>query len=271
MSINMQPYKITIPEKKKVGILLSIPHCGVQFPEEIEADYNPKMKAQPDDTDWDLNLLYDFASDLGITTIEAVYSRWVIDLNRTPQNKSLYNDGRIITSLCPSTNFFGAPIYISAEKEPTEEEIQRRLDHYYLPYHQKIDLLLKELKKEFETVVFWDAHSIRRNVQTIQKEDFPDLILGNNDGKTADSKIIKVALDSLCNSGLTVMHNTPFKGGYLTRSKGNPEKGIHALQLEMCKDLYMSQNELEYDSEKAQKIKEYLLTTFKNLISLINE
>ena len=88
MSINKQPYKITIPQKKKVGILLSIPHCGFQFPEEIEADYNPKMKAQPDDTDWDLNLLYDFASDLGITTIEAVYSRWVIDLNRTPQNKS---------------------------------------------------------------------------------------------------------------------------------------------------------------------------------------
>lgn len=271
MDKNKQPYKITNPQKKKVGILLSIPHCGLQFPKEIEGDYNQKMKEQPDDTDWDLNLLYDFASDLGITTIEAVYSRWVIDLNRTPQNKSLYNDGRIITSLCPSTDFFGKPIYISPDKEPSEKEIQRRLDVYYQPYHDKIDSLLQELKKEFETVVFWDAHSIRRNVQTIQKEDFPDLILGNNDGKTADSKIIKVALDSLNDSGLTVKHNTPFKGGYLTRSKGNPEKGIHAIQLEMSKDLYMSQDELEYDLEKAQKIKEYLLTAFKNLISLIHE
>ena len=271
MNKNKQPYKITNPHKKKVGILLSIPHCGLQFPYEIVGNYNQKMKEQPDDTDWDLNLLYDFASDLGITTIEAVYSRWVIDLNRTPLNKSLYNDGRIITSLCPSTDFFGNPIYISPDKEPSEKEIQRRLDDYYQPYHDKIDSLLQELKKEFETVVFWDAHSIRRNVQTIQKEDFPDLILGNNDGKTADSKIINLALDSLCKSGLSVQHNTPFKGGFLTRSKGNPEKGIHALQLEMSKDLYMSQDELEYDLEKAQKIKEYLLKTFKNLISLIHE
>ena len=265
-----QPYKITYPQKKKVGILLSIPHCGIQFPEEIEGDYNQKMKAKPDDTDWDLNLLYDFASELGITIIEAVYSRWVIDLNRTPQNKSLYTDGRIITSLCPTTDFFGNDIYISPDKEPTGEEIQRRLQNYYLPYHQKIDFLLEELKKDFGRVIFWDAHSIRRNVKTIQKEDFPDLILGNNDGKTADSKIIKVALDSLNDSGLNVYHNTPFKGGFLTRSKGNPENGIHALQLEMSKDLYMSKNELDYDLEKAKEIKEYLLKTFKNLISFIH-
>ena len=271
MSQESTPFKITLPKIKKVGILLSIPHCGVLFPEEISNEYNQKHISCPDDTDWDLNRLYDFAAEIGITTIEAIYSRWVIDLNRTPQNESLYNDGRIITSLCPKTDFIGNSIYKSLDKEPSEAEIQRRLEVYYLPYHQKIDALLKELKKDFEKVIFWDAHSIRRNVSTIQKEDFPDLILGNNDGQTAESSIIEIALQSLTKSHLNVQNNHPFKGGYLTRSKGNPSSNIHALQLEMSKDLYMSNNELEYDEKKAEVIKQVLNETFTNLISYIHE
>ena len=113
MKENCSPYKIVFPEKKKVGILLSIPHCGVQFPNEIISSYNPKIIQKPDDTDWFLEKLYDFAPSLGITTIQAVYSRWVIDLNRTPENISLYNDGRKITSLWPTPNVRGENLYLN--------------------------------------------------------------------------------------------------------------------------------------------------------------
>ncbi|MDB3905068.1 N-formylglutamate amidohydrolase [Crocinitomicaceae bacterium] len=265
------PYKISYPKGTKTNILLSIPHCGTAFPEEIMNHYKTSKIIQPDDTDWYLEKLYDFANELGITVIEAIYSRWVIDLNRTPENKSLYDDGRIITSLCPVTDFKGDPLYISAQHEPTNKEIQRRLHKYYEPYHEKIDLILDELRNEFGNVLFWDAHSIRRNVSTIQKDDFPDLILGNNDGKTASSKIIENALNSLQKSNLTVKHNHPFKGGFLTRSKGDPENNIHALQLEMSKDLYMSNNEMNYDESKSIEVKKSLIKTFKNLIQLMNE
>ena len=139
-----------------------------------------------------LQELYDFASEMGVTIIEAVYSRWVIDLNRTPENQNLYHDGRIITALCPKTDFLGIPIYTNSENEPSKNEIQRRLKAYYTPYHEKIDHLLIDLKKEFGEVLFWDAHSIRRNVRTIQEGDFPDLILGNNDETTASKKIIEI-------------------------------------------------------------------------------
>lgn len=267
----MQPYKITYPKNKKTGVLISIPHCGISFPSEIKDHYDNSKSRNPDDTDWYLEKLYDFASSLGITVIEAVYSRWVIDLNRTPQNKNLYNDGRIITALCPITDFLGESLYNSSENEPTEKEVERRLKRYYEPYHNKIDELLEELKDEFGDVLFWDAHSIRRNVSTIQKEDFPDLILGNNDGITASSDIIENALNSLKDSVLEVTHNQPFKGGYLTRSKGNPTNQVHALQLEMSKDLYMSNNELNYDEDKANDIKKILVKTFENLITLMNE
>ena len=269
--IKSLPYKISYPKGKKTNILLSIPHCGTAFPEEIISHYNASKISQPDDTDWYLEQLYDFANELGITVIEAIYSRWVIDLNRTPQNKSLYDDGRIITSLCPVTDFKGEALYTSIDHEPTQEEIQRRLQTYYQPYHVKIDLILDELKNEFGAVLFWDAHSIRRNVSTIQKDDFPDLILGNNDGKTASSKIIKNALESLQENNLSLEHNHPFKGGFLTRSKGDPENNIHALQLEMSKDLYMSNNEMNYDESKSKEIKRTLIKTFKNLIHVMNE
>ena len=109
----------------------------------------------------------------------------------------------------------------------------------------------KNLKMSLVKLFFGTHTQFRRNVVTIQKEDFPDLILGNNDEVTASSKIINNALNSLRESGLEVKHNHPFKGGYLTRSKGNPQNKIHALQLEMSKDLYMSNNERNYDEKKS--------------------
>ena len=268
---HLPPYKVSLPKSQKVAMLLSIPHSGIQFPKDLKGKYKASMIKHPDDTDWYLQELYDFASEMGITVIEAIYSRWVIDLNRTPENKNLYHDGRIITSLCPSTDFFGTPIYTHSANEPSKNEIQRRLKNYYDPYHEKIDQLLIELKKEFGLVLFWDAHSIRRNVRTIQRDDFPDLILGNNDETTASKKLIKTALKSLKSGGLNVQHNRPFKGGYITRSKGDPSNGIHALQLEMSKDLYMQNNERDYDSEKAIKIKTILKQTFTQLISCLHE
>lgn len=271
MKENCSPFKIVLPKKKKVGILLSIPHCGVNFPAEIKAKYNPTLIKNPDDTDWFLEKLYDFAAELGVTTIQAVYSRWVIDLNRTPENVSLYNDGRIITSLCPTTNFKGQDLYLKSSLEPDTNEIERRLKNYYLPYHQKIDDLINELKLNFDKVILWDAHSIRRIVPTIQKDPFPDLILGNNDRKTAENPLIELTIKNLKKSTLEVFDNHPFKGGYITRSKGDLESNVNALQLEMAKDLYMSNNELDYDYIKAEIVKKWLKNTFKTLINYLDE
>ena len=83
--------------------------------------------------------------------------------------------------------------------------------------------------------------------------------------------MIEAALKSLQSSDFNVQHNHPFKGGYLTRSKGNPSQGIHALQLEMSKDLYMKNKETVYDPNMAVKIKTILKQTFKELISCLHE
>jgi N-formylglutamate deformylase len=261
------PYFLIEPKGKKAPVILSVPHSGVEFPAELKPQYRPEMAAQPDDTDWFVHDLYDFAAELGITVIHARYSRWVIDLNRDPESKPLYDDGRIITGLTPSTDFLGNEIYLEKRFVPDKEETERRLANYYRPYYQKIESLLAERIEEFGRVLLWDAHSIRRFVPTIRKEPFPDLILGDNDEQSADKEIIEIALNNLRAGKYGVNHNTPFKGGHITRHFGKPEIGIHALQLEMAKINYMNDDELTFDENRADEVRKVLRPVFEQLIS----
>lgn len=265
----MEPYKINIPKGTKVPILLSVPHCGIAFPDELRRDFDPKLSAKPDDTDWFVDKLYDFAASMGISMISAVYSRWVIDLNRDPESKPLYTDGRIITALCPTTDFFGKPIYTDHREEVNWEEVSRRLANYYYPYHEKLAELLSDLKEKFGRVLMWDCHSIRQYVPTIRKDKFPDLILGDADGTSASPGLIEAALGGLETSGYEVKHNYPFKGGYITRNFGRPAEDQHALQLEMSKLCYMNDAEQDYHPERAEKVRDVLKATFEKLIDAL--
>lgn len=265
METTDSPFIIKRATGKRIPVILSVPHCGTSFPDEIIDHYDPEMIKAPDDTDWFVHDLYEFLLEEGVTMIHAKYSRWVIDLNRDPQSKPLYDDGRIITALTPTTDFFGKPIYKSDQFEPDQNEVDRRVKKYYDPYYAKIRELLDETKQEFGKALLWDAHSIRHFVPTIRKEVFPDMILGNNDEKTASPAIIEAALKGLNSSNFQVNHNTPFKGGYITRSFGDPENSIHALQLEMNKILYMDDQELNYHPERAGEVQRVLKTTFNLL------
>ncbi len=261
----MLPYKIISPTSSRVPIVISVPHCGVQFPSDIKNDYKQDLIKAPDDTDWFVDQLYDFAPGLGMTMITAEYSRWVIDVNRDPESKPLYTDGRIITALCPATTFLGEPIYTDHRNEVSPSEVKRRLDTYYWPYHNKIQELLTDLKNEFGQVLLWDCHSIRQFVKTIQAEKFPDLILGTVDEKSADAAFISSVLKDLGSSTYQLQHNHPFKGGFITRYFGKPLEKQHALQLEMAKVNYMNDSELTYNADRANKMRTVLQKTLSNL------
>lgn len=261
------PYFIVEPQGEKVPVILSVPHSGVEFPDELKSYYRAEMTAQIDDTDWFVHDLYNFAPALGITVIHARYSRWVIDLNRDPESVPLYTDGRIITGLVPATDFLGREIYIDKKFVPARAETERRLENYYRPYYRKIDGLLQERIDEFGQVLLWDAHSIRRFVPTIRKEPFPDLILGDNDEQSADKMIIEIALNGLRAGKYEANHNTPFKGGHITRHFGKPEKRVHALQLEMAKIHYMNDDERTFNDARADEMRKILRPVFERLIS----
>jgi N-formylglutamate deformylase len=256
-----QPFSIVAAGSKVLPILLSVPHCGTKFPDELIGLYHPELIKTPDDTDWFVDQLYDFAADMGIAMIAATYSRWVIDLNRDPQSKPLYTDGRIITGLCPITDFLGNSLYKDNRVDIDESEVHRRLTNYYQPYHAQIQSMLDELKKKFKNVLLWDCHSIRQVVPTIQKEKFPDLILGDVDGTSASAALTQRTLQTLRNDKFSVSHNHPFKGGYITRHFGKPASGQHALQLEMTKINYMDDAELRYDKTRADRMRTLLMKT----------
>lgn len=267
--MHTEPFTIIPAQGAKLPIIVSVPHSGTEFPGDIKATMNAGLISAPDDTDWFVHQLYDFAPAMGITLIHARYSRWVIDLNRDPDNTPLYNDGRVITELTPTRTFLDQPLYVGAP--PDAQEIERRLNLYYWPYYRRIREELFALRDEFGQVLLWDAHSIRRMVPTIRPKPFPDLILGDRDDATADARLIETALDRLSDSPFDVAHNDPFKGGKITRHFGRPSEGIHALQLEMTKTLYMDDSETVYDAERARIVRTMLQTTLLALADTLGE
>ena len=259
-------FKIRPAEGPEVPILLSVPHCGTGFPEEVRDDFVAEHRNIPDDTDWFVDQLYDFAPAMGVTIISATVSRYVIDLNRNPEEKPLYADGRLLTGLCPTTTFLGEPLYRDQRAQVHPDEIRRRLKAYFVPYHQRVQAHLDELRERHGRVLLWDCHSIRRHVPTIDKDPFPDLILGDADGTSASPGVIEAALGVLDHSGYRTLHNTPFKGGFITRHFGLPAKRQHALQLEMTKVNYMDDAEQAYHPERAGKMRKVLREVFLKLI-----
>src|SRR5690606_26959016 len=114
---------------------VSIPHRGTFVPDAIAARMTPAARALPD-TDWHLERLYDFLDEIGASVLEATHSRYVVDLNRPPDDESLY-PGRVTTGLVPVETFAGEPIWRDGER-PDASEIDARREQYWKPYHERL-------------------------------------------------------------------------------------------------------------------------------------
>lgn len=256
-------YKLIEPPKRKYPLLISIPHSGTSFPPEIKEQFHSHFLENPEDTDWLLEELYDFASELGIPVLKANYSRYVVDLNRSSTDVPLYQDGRFTTGLVPTHSFAKEPLY--KQGEPNQEEIFRRTKQYWLPYHQEIQNQIQSIKNQWGKCLLFDAHSIGRHVPSISPTAFPDLIIGDCKGKSCDQRLTEEAQYSLSEGTLEVSVNHPFKGGFITREYGKPEQNVHALQLEMSQDVYMDSEKNLYTTDAHKKIKTMLKTLIHRL------
>ena len=126
-------------------LLVSMPHIGTAIPQDLRAAYAPRALAV-EDTDWHLDLLYDFLSELGASVLKARYSRYVIDLNRPPDDAPMY-PGASNTELCPTHFFTGDALYRSG-CEPGSEERARRRETYWQPYHTALAAELERIKAQ---------------------------------------------------------------------------------------------------------------------------
>lgn len=215
----------------KAPLILSMPHVGTAIPEEIEAKLVSPWLARKD-ADWWIDQLYDFASELDATIVRAHWSRTVIDLNRDPSGASLY-PGQATTGLCPVETFDGEPLYRSGQ-EPDAKEIESRKEAYYKPYHEALLDEISRLHKADKRVVLYDCHSIRSAIPRLFADKLPVFNLGTNSGASADPQLVDRVAEVISSSGRSHVVNGRFKGGYITRHYGEPEKGVHALQMELA-------------------------------------
>ena len=231
-------------------LLVSMPHSG-----ESLGPYTGRMTGAAHkltDTDWHLPKLYQFLAEMDVTVIAANHSRYVIDLNRDPSGKSLY-PGQNVTELCPTTTFPEEQIYLDGEK-PSDEECAERVETYWKPYHNQIETELARLKAKYGYALLWDAHSIASEVPRFFKGKLPDFNLGTNSGESCDvrlgDELLKVAEQF---KNYTAVLNGRFKGGFITRKYGQPEEGIHAVQLELSQITYMEEQfPFTYNVAKAE-------------------
>jgi N-formylglutamate deformylase len=232
----MDPFKF---RAGRTPLLVSMPHTGTHIPETLARRMTEVARSVPD-TDWHLEALYDFLDDLGASVLVATHSRYVVDLNRPPDNANLY-PGQDTTGLCPVDTFYRQPLYAPGEA-PGEAEIAERVAQYWQPYHARLADELAKLKAQHGRALLWDAHSIFSVVPRFFQGTLPDFNLGTADGRSC-AKSVGEALLAIAEraSGYRAVLNGRFRGGYITRRYGRPEQGVHAFQLELSEAIYMEE------------------------------
>jgi N-formylglutamate deformylase len=190
---------------------------------------------------------------MGASLLVARYARHVIDLNRPPEDESLY-PGQDVTGLLPLDTFKKEPLYLPGQGPAAGEAAQRR-ERYWRPYHDALAAELARIRKLHGRVVLWEAHSIASRVPRFFAGRLPDLNLGTDEGRACAPAVqAAVEAEMAAQHAYTHVSNGRFKGVYITRHYGRPEAGIHALQLEMCQSTYMDESApFGYRSDLAER------------------
>lgn len=236
-----------------IPLLVSMPHIGTQIPAHLQAAYTARA-LQVEDTDWHLAQLYDFLPALGASVLQPRLSRYVIDLNRPPDDAPMY-PGASNTELCPTRFFTGDALYLPGCAPDAGARAQRRSD-YWQPYHDALAAELQRLVQLHGYALLWDAHSIRSAIPWLFEGTLPALNIGTASGDSAHPAIAHAVM-AVCGEAGRFSHvlNGRFKGGYITRHYGRPDQHVHAVQLEMCQNLYMQEAApFAYDAALAAQV-----------------
>lgn len=245
----------------RIPLLVSMPHTGTYIPQALKARLTPAALALPD-TDWHLERLYDFLDELGASVLVATHSRYVVDLNRPPDNANLY-PGQDTTGIVPVDTFHKEPLY--RDGPPDEREVTDRIETCWKPYHAQLEAELARLKGNFGFALLWDAHSIFSVLPRFFPGKLADLNLGTADGRSCAPPIGESLLKAT--RGYRAVLNGRFKGGYITRRYGAPRDHVHAVQLELAQITYMNEDPpFDFDEAKASRVRPALRAIVETML-----
>lgn len=226
-------------------LIIAFPHTGTIIPPEIGKNLVSPWLARKD-SDWGVDRLYAFAEKLDATFVRTANSRTVIDVNRDPSGVSLY-PGQATTALCPLTTFDGETLYREG-LEPDAEEVTRRRQLFFDPYHDALKAEIARLRRIHPLIIAYDAHAIRSEIPRLFSGTLPNLNIGTDDGRTASEDLVR-GIEACCaDSKFSHVSNGRFRGGWTTRHYGDPARGVHAVQMELACRSYMDEPEQVNDS-----------------------
>jgi formiminoglutamase len=251
-------------------LVVSLPHTGTEIPEELAPRLVSPWLARKD-TDWWIDRLYDFAEDLGATVVRTSLSRTVIDVNRDPSGASLY-PGQATTELCPSTTFDGEALYRGEALD--KAEVAQRRARYFDPYHDALLAEIERLRVQHPRVVLYDCHSIRSAIPRLFDGDLPHFNIGTNAGASCDPALERLVVETCAATEFSHVVNGRFKGGWITRRYGAPERGVHAVQMELACRGYMDEPEdvtpetwpTPYDPARAASMRDALASLLQAVL-----
>lgn len=252
-------FDVFLPERRRLPIVVSVPHAGRDYPEALTSRTRLDLTALRRSEDPEVDALFAGARTLGAPMIVARTARLYVDLNRAPDEIDpemfegmieLPVDVRSMRTasglgVFPRFVSSGAEVY-AAKLDPLEA--RRRLAEVHRPYHQALAELLVETRRIFGFALLIDGHSmpsVSGPGEADHGKSRADFVLGDRHGGSAAAAIIDAAAVELTRRGYSVARNDPYAGAYIARHYGDPAAGLHVLQIEINRALYLDERRIE--------------------------
>jgi N-formylglutamate amidohydrolase len=243
------------PRRVLTPAVFNTPHSGRDYPERfIEMTRLDHLSIRQSEDAY-IDELFGRAPHLGAPLLRAHFPRAYLDVNREPWELDPDMFADQISPRCNTTSprvaaGLGTIARVVAENKPiyrgklTFEDARMRVEGIYVPYHAALQRLLSEAVGGFGAALLVDCHSMPRLGRSGERYP-PDVVLGDRYG-TACAPIVMDILETVfAGAGLRVVRNKPYAGGYCTRAYGRPQHGVHAVQIEISRHLYMNEATLE--------------------------
>ncbi|MCC7070030.1 MAG: N-formylglutamate amidohydrolase [Deltaproteobacteria bacterium] len=239
-------------------LVVSVPHAGTEVPAVDARLLRASGAALLRDADALVDRLFARAPALGAPLVVARVSRYVLDINRAPDDVDLEVCPELERPARPSarglvwrTSTEGAALLT---RPLTLAELSSRIERLHTPYHGAVAALLEERRRHFGFAVLLDAHSmpsLGRPGHSDPGERRADLVPGDVRGSSCAPSLTRLVVQHFEGAGFRVKPNDPYMGGYITRAHGRPARGVHAIQLEVNRDLYLDEEQARWNEWKA--------------------
>ena len=231
------------------------------MPREIIAALKPQYRDFLPHQDWHLDKLYDGLPQLGVTVLEATYSRYVVDLNRVAKAPFI---GGFWQAAVPKQTAYGNSLYCEV---PSQQQTQERIEQVYRPYHRQLSHLLEQAVAQFGYAYLLDLHSFSGPI-------VDQVCLGNGQGKTCSKDFMSAVETAFVSQGYQVARNHVFNGGYITRHYGEMSN-VQSLQIELRYHNYLNLEQLtqeripDWEVPEFYKARQKIQTVFNHLVDAL--